>query len=117
MRKLIFLGAPPPPTAGGGPRPRGGGGGGGVGSAPRSPAVPPVAFVADDWKAGLVLACHLHARGWRLLGGDYALIERDTLTVRPTKKQLYPTLSVMDGLPNAYRRGRRGGPREPAPPR
>src|ERR1700722_18582845 len=76
-----------------------------------------VAFVGDDWESGLVLACHLHARGWRLLGGDYALIERDTLTVRPTKKQLYPTLSVMDGLPNAYRRGRRGGPREPAPPR
>ena len=63
-----------------------------------------VAFVGDDWESGLVLACHLHARGWRLLGGDYALIERETLTVRPTKKLLYATLSIMDELPNAYRR-------------
>jgi hypothetical protein len=63
-----------------------------------------VAFVGDDWESGLVLACHLHARGWRLLGGDYALIERDTLTVRPTKKHLYATLSIMDELPNTYRR-------------
>jgi hypothetical protein len=63
-----------------------------------------IAFVGDDWESGLVLACHLHARGWRLLGGDYALIERDTLTVRPTRKQLYATLSIMDELPNAYRR-------------
>jgi len=39
-----------------------------------------VAFVGDDWESALVLAAHLQARGWRLLGGDYALIDRSTLT-------------------------------------
>ncbi len=63
-----------------------------------------VAFVGDDWESGVVLGCHLHARGWRLVGGDYALIERESLSVRSTKKQLYATLSIMDELPATYRR-------------
>jgi hypothetical protein len=63
-----------------------------------------IAFVGDDWESGIVLASHLHARGWRWLGGDYALIERETLTVHATKKHLYATLSIMDELPHSYRR-------------
>src|SRR5580704_626244 len=50
-----------------------------------------VAFVGDDWESGVVLATHLHARGWRLLGGDYALVHRDGMNVLATRKMLYIT--------------------------
>lgn len=69
-----------------------------------------VAFVGDDWESGLVLAAHLHARGWRLLGGDYALIDRTTLTVLAIRKLLYVTLSVLEELPTTYRRAVEASP-------
>ncbi len=69
-----------------------------------------VAFVGDDWESCIVLAAHLHARGWRLLGGDYVLIEPGTLTVHATRKSLYVTLSIMDELPLPYRRAVEASP-------
>jgi hypothetical protein len=69
-----------------------------------------LAFVGDDWESGIVLAAHLHARGWRLLGGDYALIDRATLTVHPMRKLLYVTLSLVEELPLSYRRAVEASP-------
>ncbi|HTV73578.1 MAG TPA: hypothetical protein VME66_07740, partial [Candidatus Acidoferrales bacterium] len=69
-----------------------------------------VAFIGDDWESSVVLTAHLHARGWRLLGGDYALIDPATLTVHATRKLLYVTLSFMDELPIAYRRAVEASP-------
>jgi hypothetical protein len=69
-----------------------------------------IAFTGDDWESGLVLATHLHTRGWRLLGGDYALIDSSTLRVLATKKLLYITLSVLDDLPVTYRRAVEASP-------
>src|SRR5271165_7205274 len=54
-----------------------------------------VAFVGDDWESCITLVAHLHARGWRLLGGDYALIDLSTLTILATRKLLYVTLSCV----------------------
>jgi len=69
-----------------------------------------VALLGDDWESCIVLAAHLHARGWRLLGGDYVLIDPKTLTVHATRKSLYATLSIMDDLPNPYRRAIEASP-------
>ena len=69
-----------------------------------------IAFVGDDWESGVVLATHLHSRGWRLLGGDYALVDRATMNVLATRKLLYITLSHVDELPMAYRRAVEASP-------
>jgi hypothetical protein len=69
-----------------------------------------VAFIGDDWESCLVLATHLHARGWQFLGGDYVLIDPTTLTVHATRKLLYVTLSIMDDLPLPYRRAVEASP-------
>lgn len=69
-----------------------------------------VVFVGDDWESCVVLAAHLHARGWRLLGGDYVLIDPVTLTVHATRKLLYVTLAIMDELPLPYRRAVEASP-------
>jgi hypothetical protein len=69
-----------------------------------------VVFVGDDWESCVVLAAHLHARGWRFLGGDYILIDPTTLTVHATRKLLYATLSIMDELPLPYRRAVEASP-------
>jgi hypothetical protein len=68
------------------------------------------AFVGDDWESCVVLAAHLHARGWRFLGGDYVLIDPRTLIVHATRKLLYVTLSIMDELPLPYRRAVEASP-------
>jgi len=69
-----------------------------------------VLFVGDDWESCVVLATHLHARGWRFLGGDYVLIDPATLTVHATRKLLYATLGIMDELPLPYRRAVEASP-------
>ncbi|HEX8807092.1 MAG TPA: hypothetical protein VF741_09085, partial [Candidatus Aquilonibacter sp.] len=68
------------------------------------------AFIGDDWESCVVLAAHLHARGWRFLGGDYVLIDPSTFTVHATRKSLYATLSIMDELPLLYRRAVEASP-------
>jgi hypothetical protein len=62
-----------------------------------------VAFSGDDWESCITLAAHLHTRGWRFLGGDYGLIDPESLTVRGTRKLLYVTLSCVDELPLTFR--------------
>lgn len=69
-----------------------------------------VVFIGDDWESCVVLAAHLQARGWRLLGGDYVLIDPRTLTVHATRKLLYVTLSIMEELPLPYRRAVEASP-------
>ncbi len=69
-----------------------------------------VAFVGDDWESCVVLAAHLHARGWSFLGCDYVLIDPTTLTVHAIRKSLYATLSIMDELPIPYRRAVEASP-------
>jgi len=69
-----------------------------------------VAFLGDDWESCIVLAAHLHARGWRFLGGDSVLIDPTTLTLHATHKSLYATLSIMDELPIPYRRAIEASP-------
>jgi len=69
-----------------------------------------VALLGDDWESCVVLAAHLHARGWRFLGGDYVLIDPKTFIVHATRKALYATLSIMDELPNPYRRAIEASP-------
>ena len=69
-----------------------------------------VAFVGDDWESCVTLAAHLHCRGWKLLGGDYALLGLADLTVLATRKLLYVTLSSADEFPLAYRRAVEASP-------
>jgi hypothetical protein len=69
-----------------------------------------VAFVGDDWESCITLAAHLHSRGWRLLGGDYALVDLTDLTVLATRKSLYVTLSSADEFPLTYRRAVEASP-------
>lgn len=69
-----------------------------------------VAFVGDDWESCITLAAHLHSRGWRFLGGDYALLDLAALNVLVTRKLLYFTLSCVDELPLAYRRAVEASP-------
>lgn len=69
-----------------------------------------VALVGDDWESCLVLAAHLHARGWRFLGGDYVLIDPRTFTIHAMHKLLYVTLSILDELPLPYRRAVEASP-------
>jgi|SRR5579863_3822632 len=68
------------------------------------------AFVGDDWESCVVLAAHLHSRGWRFLGGDYLLIDPTTLMVHATRKSLYATLAILDDLPLPYRRAIEASP-------
>jgi hypothetical protein len=62
-----------------------------------------IAMVGDDWEGCLVLAAHLHARGWKYLGGDYALIDQESLSVVPFAKMLYVNSACFSGLPASYR--------------
>jgi hypothetical protein len=32
-----------------------------------------LALVGDDWETAITLAAHLHARGWRIVSGDYGV--------------------------------------------
>ena len=62
-----------------------------------------IAMVGDDWEGCMVLAAHLHARGWKYLGGDYALIDQESLSIVPFAKMLFLNSACFSGLPASYR--------------
>jgi hypothetical protein len=63
-----------------------------------------LAMIGDDWESALTIAAHLHARGWRYIGGADALLDRRSLEVLPVQKSLYINSSSMRQLPVSYRR-------------
>jgi len=64
----------------------------------------------DDWESCITLAAHLHTRGWRLLGGDYAIVSCDTLSAMCFKKSLHATSSCVASFPLWYRRAVEASP-------
>jgi hypothetical protein len=68
------------------------------------------AMVGDDWESCITLTAHLHTRGWRILGGDYALIDTRDMSVTSFKKLLYTPSSCIDSLPLKYRRAVEASP-------
>jgi hypothetical protein len=69
-----------------------------------------LAFVGDDWESCITLTAHLHARGWRILSGDYALVDIPTMTAIPFQKLLHVNSSSLSSFPLAYRRAVEASP-------
>lgn len=67
-------------------------------------------FVGDDWESCVTLTAHLHTRGWKILGGDYALVSGDTLVVSAFKKVLHANSSCVGSFPVWYRRAIEASP-------
>ena len=62
-----------------------------------------LALVGDDWETTITLAAHLHARGWRIVSGDYAVVDLPTMTALPFQKLLHVSSSSVASFPLAYR--------------
>ena len=62
-----------------------------------------LALIGDDWESCLVLAAHLHMRGWSYVGADYALVQLEQQRVFGLRKLLYANSSMLQSLPLAYR--------------
>jgi hypothetical protein len=60
-------------------------------------------LVGDDWESAITLAAHLHARGWRMVSGDYALVELSSMNAIPFRKSLHMSSSSVASFPLAYR--------------
>lgn len=69
-----------------------------------------LAFIGDDWESCVTLVAHLHMRGWRILGGDYALVAGDTFVVSAFKKALHANSSCVASFPTWYRRAIEASP-------
>jgi hypothetical protein len=67
-------------------------------------------LIGDDWESCVTLAAHLHTRGWRILGGDYALVSGDTKVVTVFKKFLHANSSCVASFPMWYRRAIEASP-------
>jgi hypothetical protein len=69
-------------------------------------------LAGNDWESCVTLAAHLRTRGWRLLGGDYALVTCDTLSAAPChKKALHANSSSVASFPLWYRPAVEASPR------
>jgi len=62
-----------------------------------------LALLGDDWETAITLAAHLHARGWRIVSGDYGLVDPATMTALPFRKLLHVNSSSIASFPLAYR--------------
>jgi hypothetical protein len=62
-----------------------------------------LALVGDDWESAITLAAHLHTRGWRIVGGDYGLVDLATMTALPFRKLLHVSSASVASFPLAYR--------------
>jgi hypothetical protein len=62
-----------------------------------------LALVGDDWESAITLAAHLHARGWRMVSGDYALVDLETMRAMPFRKALHVSSAALPQFPLAYR--------------
>jgi hypothetical protein len=67
-------------------------------------------MIGDDWESCVTITAHLHTRGWRILGGDYALVSGDTLVVTAFKKVLHANSSCIASFPLWYRRAIEASP-------
>lgn len=67
-------------------------------------------FIGDDWESCVTILAHLHTRGWKILGGDYALISGDTLVVSAFKKLLHANSSCIASFPSWYRQAIEASP-------
>lgn len=67
-------------------------------------------LIGDDWESCVTLIAHLHTRGWKILGGDYALVAGDTLVVTAFKKLLFANSSCIPSFPLWYRRAIEASP-------
>jgi hypothetical protein len=69
-----------------------------------------LAMIGADWESCVTLTAHLHTRGWRILGGDYALVSGDTMVVSVFKKVLHANSSCVAAFPHWYRRAIEASP-------
>ena len=69
-----------------------------------------LALVGDDWESVIALTAHLHARGWRIISGDYALVDLATMCAVPFRKLLHFSSATVASLPVCYRRSIEASP-------
>jgi len=69
-----------------------------------------LAMVGDDWESIVTLVAHLHTRGWRILGGDYAIIEPGSFVALPFQKMLHANSFCVASFPLWYRRAVEASP-------
>ncbi len=69
-----------------------------------------LAMIGDDWESCVTVTAHLHTRGWRILGGDYALVSGDAMVVTAFKKVLFANSSCIASFPPWYRRAIEASP-------
>jgi hypothetical protein len=69
-----------------------------------------LAMIGDDWETAILLAAHLHGRGWSYLGGDNVIYESASRRVSSFEKSLYVNSSAVSQLPLSYRRAVEGSP-------
>jgi hypothetical protein len=69
-----------------------------------------LAMVGDDWESIVTLVAHLHTRGWRILGGDYAIVERGKFVAIPFRKMLHANSFCVTSFPLWYRRAVEASP-------
>ncbi len=62
-----------------------------------------LALVGDDWESAITLAAHLHARGWHMVSGDYALVDLTSMRAIPFRKSLHVSSASVASFPLAYR--------------
>ena len=62
-----------------------------------------IALVGNDWESSITLAAHMHARGWRIVSGDYALVDLSTMRALPFRKALHMNSTCVMAFPSAYR--------------
>lgn len=60
-------------------------------------------LVGDDWESVITLAAHLHGRGWKMVSGDYALVDLASMTAIPFRKSLHVSSASVASFPLAYR--------------
>lgn len=60
-------------------------------------------LIGDDWESAITLAAHLHARGWKMVSGDYALVDLPTMHAIPFRKALHVSSGSVTLFPLAYR--------------
>jgi len=63
-----------------------------------------LAIVGDDWESGVTLTAHLHTRGWRIVSGDYVLLDPVSFDVLPFRKLMHANSSCIPSFPTRYKR-------------
>ncbi|MBV9646479.1 MAG: hypothetical protein JO043_03355 [Candidatus Eremiobacteraeota bacterium] len=62
-----------------------------------------IALVGEDWETIVVIAAHLHTRGWRILGTDHVLVDPQTFVAEAFRKLMHANSFCGPSFPRRYR--------------